>query len=168
MTEVSIIASKSRATFNVPFQIGENVFSMKFDTGAASTVISSEIFIDEMTEEKKSTIKNFLQERNVIGIEFTSASGDCFVGYLIHANGVVVDEAVFADFYYYLVLDNKRVIALLGDDFIDHCEFQHNVHGDIVITGFDFAEYGNFDGAMENDELLYFLDETVTNRNESR
>ena len=125
MTEVSIIASKSRATFNVPFQIGENVFSMKFDTGAASTVISSEIFIDEMTEEKKSTIKNFLQERNVIGIEFTSASGDCFVGYLIHANGVVVDEAVFADFYYYLVLDNKRVIALLGDDFIDHCECQH-------------------------------------------
>ena len=168
MTEVSIVASKSRATFSVPFQIGENVFSMKFDTGAASTVISSEIFTDEMTIEKKTFIEKFFEEHNVITAEFTSASGDCFVGYLVHANDVIVDEMMFVDFYYYLVLDNKRVIALLGDDFIDHCEFHHNAHGDIIITGFGFAEYGDFDGAAENDELLYFLDETVTNRDKCR
>ena len=62
------------------------------------------------------------------------------------------------DFHYYLVVENQRDIALLGFDFIDSCKGTFEPHSDIVITEFDECSYGIFDGAIESDEVIAFMD----------
>lgn len=88
-----------------------------------------------------------------------SASGDAFRGYLTLAHDVVVDTFVFSDFYYYLVVENKRDIALLGYDFIDKCGYSHLPEEDIVITAFDDAAYElEAGGIMDGAELVSYMD----------
>ncbi len=158
MIETNIIAEKQGASYSVPFEIDEKLFSMKLDTGAASTVISVDLFADNLTEERKKDITEYLDDRNVSHLDFTSASGDCFRGYLVHAKDVVIDDEVFGDFYYYLVIDNKRLIALIGNDFIDNCEFDHPIHSDIHISSFDMEAYGKTKTQIESDELMNYID----------
>lgn len=44
-------AAKNGAVYNVPIEIGSNYFVAKFDTGAGVTVISSDLFLDDKSDE---------------------------------------------------------------------------------------------------------------------
>lgn len=44
-------------------------------------------------------------------------------------------------FYYYLILENSLDKALLGDDFISCCTFNHKTKRDIIITAIDMDLY---------------------------
>lgn len=85
-------------------------------------------------------------------IEHTARSGDPFYWYLSHAENVIVGNTVLRNFYYYLVFENKRDIALLGFDFIDSCFGSFDVHNDIIVTGFDEEGYGTV-GTVINDNI---------------
>jgi hypothetical protein len=41
------------------------------------------------------------------------------------------------DFYFYLTLEGRNTLALLGNDFISCCDFRHLINGDIIIDNFD-------------------------------
>lgn len=71
---------------------------------------------------------------------FESASGHVMKGYWIKATDVVVDSTYIKEFYYVLLIDVEKRVALLGDDFIAGCSFTHSAGNDILITAFD-AEY---------------------------
>ncbi len=66
----------------------------------------------------------------------------------------MVASELFEDFYYYLVLDNDRIIALLGEDFLDNCGYHHIPHGDIEIEAFDEESYvQNRENALRNEDF---------------
>lgn len=45
-----IIAGKNGAVYNIPVEIGSNIFMAKFDTGAGVTVISTDVFFNDKSE----------------------------------------------------------------------------------------------------------------------
>ena len=59
----------------------------------------------------------------------------------MYASNVVIGREIFSEFYYYLVPENKRQIALLGEDFLDNSTDNHAAHANIQFTDFDFAKY---------------------------
>ena len=159
MTDVNIKAAKNGAVYNVPIEIGPNYFVAKFDTGAGVTVISSGLFLDDKSGEALEKLEDYFKSRGCCGREFVSASGDTMFGYKIHANDVMIDNTNFSDFYYYFILNSKRAIALLGDDFIECCYFSHIPHEGIDISKFDFEDYGTMEeNDIRNDELIEFID----------
>ena len=50
-------AAKNGAVYNVPIEIGSNYFMAKFDTGAGVTVISSDLFLDDKSDEDSVKLK---------------------------------------------------------------------------------------------------------------
>lgn len=62
------------------------------------------------------------------------------------------------DFRYYLVIESKRDIALLGYDFIDNCRCSHEPGKHFYLTGFDADSYGTGTGVMDSDEVIAFID----------
>ena len=61
-------------------------------------------------------------------------------------------------FRYYLVVENKRDIALLGYDFIDKCRRSAEPSSDIFVSEFDDKAYGEIDGALESNEVITLID----------
>lgn len=100
------------------------------------------------------------------GAKYTviSASGHSFYGYLVEAHNVKMGNTLLESFRYYLVVENKRDIALLGFDFIDSCKGSFEPHKDIVISEFDEEDYNTTDGAMDNDEVITFIDSLTVNQ----
>ena len=92
----NIFAKHTDHGFLISMKLQEKMISLKFDTGAARTVLSLGILFNEMTDEKR---------------------------------------------------------ALLGDNFIDCCEFSHDSHHNIVIRGFDSAAYGMESNWINSDEI---------------
>ena len=87
---------------------------------------------------------------------FTSASGHSLVGYPVCIKNVLIGNVLFPKFYYYLILDElegNRAIALLGDNFIDCCRFEHYPHEEIKITGFDYDGYTIDGNTVSMDEI---------------
>lgn len=139
--------------------MGEHAFSIKLDIGAACTVISVDNFVKHISPDEKIRLEQFCEKRCSEKRKFVSASGDEFWGYQVIAHGVIIDNTVFYSFVYYLVIHNKRSIALLGVDFLDNAEYEHKVHDSIEINGFDDAKYGKEDiQGIENDEIISFID----------
>ena len=64
MTDVNIKAAKSGAVYNVPIEIGSNYFVAKFDTGAGVTVISSDLFLDDKSDEALEKLEDYLSLAN--------------------------------------------------------------------------------------------------------
>ena len=158
MIDVSISADITNSAYRVPITIGDTAFGVKLDTGAKFTVISAKVFNSELTEVDLKCISGYCDAHCGRKEKFVSVSGHVFYGYLVNAHNVKVDEALLKDFYYYLVVENKRDIALLGFDFIKHCSGSFKMHDKIVFNKFDQLSYRDHKDTIENDEIIAFMD----------
>ena len=158
MIEIDIKARRVGAVYEVLVNLGKYSPSLKWDTGAKYTVISARAIDKDLSDEALERIKEYCEKNHKHKEKFISASGDSIYGYLTHTCNAVIDASVLNEFHYYLVLENKREIALLGYDFIDNCSRCADAHGDIVVTGFDPDEYIISKNAIENDELIALID----------
>ena len=145
--------------------------SMKFDSGAANTLISiysfynktksnkfSELVYKSVSEYKEKVLKT-AKRLNLEPLEMSSASGGKMKGYLMKARDVYIYGKLFPEFFFYLTFDTERQTVLLGNDFISCCSFTHNIGGDIHITKYDSTKYRNLvaskrPNAICVDELL--------------
>ena len=158
MTEIDITARRVNDVYEVLVNIGKYTTSLKWDTGAKYTVISARALDKSLSDEVLEQMKMYCEKHNKHKEKFLSASGDPIYGYLSRAQNAVLDTSVQKEFHYYLVLENKRDIALLGYDFIDNCDRSANAHGDIIVTGFDDEGYGISGDVLETDELIALID----------
>ena len=163
MNNVNMKAKRLPSDYEITARIGNRMLALKYDTGAKYTVISVGAFDKSLAEKGLETFKAYCEEHcsNKYKGDFISATGDPFKGYLITAHDVKIGNNVLRDFRYYLVVENKRDIALLGFDFIDKCKRSADAYGDILITAFD--GYGKLDGVMENDEVMAYIDSLGVN-----
>lgn len=112
--------------------------SMKFDTGASDTIITTgALGLDGIQAD---TLLRSIQNGKVKANQFTSASGDSFIGYPCFCDDIRIGDVRVGRFYYHVVF-NDMPKALLGDDFISCCTFSHGFKGDIVVTAFQAMEY---------------------------
>lgn len=161
---VDITAKRVESIYRVNMRIGSVLLPVKYDTGAKYTVISAKVFNSELTDENLSEINNYCEKKCNNKERFISASGHSFYGYLVEAHNVKMGNTLLESFRYYLVVENKRDIALLGFDFIDSCKGSFEPHKDIVISEFDEEDYNTTDGAMDNDEVITFIDSLTVNQ----
>lgn len=162
MTNVNIVAPKSKVdgNYTIPIDLNGKIFSIKFDPGANQSIISVDFLTDDLSDDQKKRFIELIKARYTPKGEFISASGSPFQGYLVHAKNVLVGGELFADFYYYLILENDRILALLGEDFLDNCGYRHVPHGDIEIISFDFDAYGkDREDSISNEDFLACIDE---------
>ena len=165
MTDVMITASKVGNVHSIPIEIGNNYFDAKFDTGAGVTVISASVFSDAWTDDAAQKMEDFCKTRGCRIEEFSSASGHIIKGFPVLAQNVIIGETTFPEFYYYFIVNGTRVVALIGDDFLENCQYSHEPHGDIHVTAFDFANYPvRKSTPIDNEDLLVFLDELNQNQ----
>lgn len=140
----------------------EDAISFKFDTGAVDTAISFEALLAGKRHQADKEI--FIQKlrSDIPTKKFISASGDSMEGYLCEASDIFISGSMLPKFYYYLVLDVKKEVALLGDDFISCCGFRHNVKDSIIIESFDSSEYmkNHKPKALSSEELMLALIES--------
>ena len=158
MIDVNIVAEKVESVYRLFVDLGNYGAMLKWDTGARYTVISARALAEDLTNDTLAQMKKFFERSCTPRETFVSASGDPLYGYLAHAENVMVGDTELTDFYYYLVLENKRDIALLGFDFIDNCKRTADSHGDIIVTEFDEASYGGLGKAFETDELAALIE----------
>lgn len=146
----------------VDIDILNYVFDIKLDTGAVDTVVSLGAIDDDISSADFATFKDYCEEHyGNVRKQFVSASGGSFYGYPISVSGAKIGGVELPTFVFYLVLENKRDIALLGFDFIDRCTFSHKAAGDMVLTEFNDDNYGAVEGAMEDDELISLIDSSA-------
>lgn len=117
----------------------DNVIIIKFDTGAVNTVISLEALTNNKNIDKNKLIKQL--ENSKKSHIFKSASGNDMIGYLCNASNVKISGVNIKDFYYYLIVNTEQSLALLGDDFISCCSFNHSINSDIIINAFNDKLY---------------------------
>ena len=158
MISLNIRAYRGLSTYRLDVIWGKNAVGVKWDTGAAKTVISIGAISDVITPEKLAKLIELCETRcGRLKKRFESASGDPFYGYPVCVSNVIFGGEMLSKFCYYLVLENKRDIALLGYDFIDRCTYSHISGGDIIVTAFNEVGYGEIDGAMRSDEVSAFI-----------
>lgn len=81
---------------------------------------------------------------------------------MVDAHNVKICGLNLEHFYYYLVPQNKRAVALLGNDFLRYCEYTHKIEGNIYITKIDMDAYKRYyDSAISVDELAELIDEAT-------
>lgn len=159
MISLNAIAERDCASYTIDIDIMDYVLDVKWDTGAANTVISLGAIDDEISFADFTTFKNYCEQHySKVRKEFTSASGGSFYGYPISVNEVKIGGKKIPSFLFYLVLENKRDIALLGFDFIDRCSFSHKADSNITLSEFNESGYGEFEGAMGSDEFISLID----------
>lgn len=157
MLSTNIIAIRGNRLFGIPIIYKDKTFAIKFDTGANETIISIEKVLGKVTDKQREKIKEFIYSKNVTPTSFNTASGDSFIGFPTCLKNVFIGQCKFDVFYYYLVIDKMKAnkqIALLGDNFIDCCDFSHKAHSDIIITDFDFSMYNVSPNCLSTDEIL--------------
>ncbi len=159
MISLNALAERDRSSYTIDIDMMDYVFDVKWDTGAANTVISLGAIDDEISTADFTTFKKYCEQHyDAVRKEFVSASGGSFYGYPISVKEVKVGGVKLPTFLFYLVLENKRDIALLGFDFIDRCSFSHKTDSDISLTEFNEVGYGDFKGAMGSDEFISLID----------
>ncbi len=157
MQSTNIIAYRGQGFFGIPIIGNTSSFAIKFDTGAANTVISIEKISGDLTDEQLKKIKDYITSRGICPKEFKSASGHPFYAYPAYMTNIVIGSHLFNTFFYYIIVDrlhDNRKLALLGDDFIDCCGFSREPHGNIIINKFDFSTYHLRDNAISTDDIL--------------
>ena len=159
MIKFNIIAEREQSTYMVDVKFIGHALDIKWDTGAMNTVISLGAIDDDISPADFTTFKDYCETHyHSVRKKFTSASGGSFYGYPISVNSAKIGGVELPVFSFYLVLENKRDIALLGFDFIDRCTFSHNSGSDIILTEFNEDSYGILEGAMGSDELVSLID----------
>ena len=158
MIKTDFLAERENSTYRLSIDLGSSVPVLKWDTGAKYTVISAGMLDDNISQESIERLIAYCEENSRYKEKFISASGDPIKGYLVTVHDARIGSAILRNFRYYLVIENKRDIALLGYDFIDCCKRSADAHGDILISEFDDEGYGALDDAMENDDLISFID----------
>ena len=133
--------NKTTRSYRTSLDIQKNekdFVSIKFDTGATNTIITTGAlgFDDVQT----SVLLKNIQEGGLKPKKFTSASGNTFMGYPCYCDNLKIGNVLLKRFYYYIVLHNNPK-ALLGDDFICCCTFSHSFKSDIIVTAFHSEEY---------------------------
>ena len=162
MTDISFTAVKTGTVYNVPIRLGMDYFDAKFDTGSSATVIAASVFYEGWSDEELKKLRLFCEEKGCTIREFTSASGHKLSGYPVVAKDILIGETSFREFHYYLIIDGRKEMSLIGDDFIENCKYTHEPHENIDITGFDFDSYcGLREKAMDSDEVIGFIDDLV-------
>ena len=159
MIKTDIVAEMVGSEYRIPVDMGGVAFSIKFDNGAGSTVVSIDAYAQDLSNDEKKRIRDYCEAHSNGKSRFRSASGDFFFGYPVVANNVFLGNTCFREFYYYIVIDNKRNISLLGVDFLDNCEYNHSPHGNIIIGTFDEKSYGRRTiNLINNNDLVTFID----------
>ncbi len=158
MNDINVVAKREKSSYRVSVDLDNRVFTIKFDPGATDTVISARVFSNSLTDQDLESLTKYCEEHSNHNKEFISATGDSFKGYLVTAHNVILGKSVMPDFRYYLIIKSKRDVALLGYDFIDNCRCSHDPGKNFYLTGFDVDSYGKNNGAMENDEVVAFID----------
>lgn len=157
MQSINITAYRRNGFFGIPIIGNISSFAIKFDTGAANTVVSIEKITGNLSDRQLSDVRRFIEGKRISPKEFRSASGHSFSAYPAYLSDVIIGNCQFDRFYYYLVAEplyDNRKIALLGDDFIDCCGFSREPHGDILIKEFDFSRYVVRHMTISTDEIL--------------
>ena len=163
MIDVNITGRRVKSVYEVPVDLGEYSVSLKWDTGAKYTVISIGALRKDLTPDNLVKFKAYCEEHHKRKEQFISATGDIFWGYKVTAINAVVDKTEFDEFSYYLVIENKRDIALLGFDFIDNCERCADANSDIVVRAFNDEKYLGEESGMDSSELISFIDSLMGN-----
>jgi len=158
LNNVNITVEREQSVYMIDVDMNDRVFDIKWDSGAADTVISIGALDDSLSPEELVKFKVYCENKGKCKKQFISATGDVFYGYLVSAHNAVIGGALVQNFCYYIVLENKRDIALLGFDFIDRCKYTHEPHSDILITAVDLDGYGELEEAMDSDEILTYVD----------
>ena len=84
--------------------------------------------------------------------------------YLVDSPNVTIGNYKIEHFYYYFIPQNKRPIALLGNDFLRFCEYTHKIEGNIYITKIDMVAYKSYyENAIDIDEISALIDEMALN-----
>ena len=159
MIEMNVPVERDSSAYRVSFDMGNHVPVLKFDTGARYTVISARILYRDISDERLRHIAEYCEKNYAMGKEqFLSASGDTICGFPATFHNVRIGDTVLPKFNFYLILENKRDIALLGYDFIEHCNGSLNMEKNIILTEFNDEAYGVPKGAIEGDELILLID----------
>lgn len=119
--------------------LNDDIITGKFDTGAVVTIITSKKL--GLTDEQVERLKIHFDKSGIEPEIFYSATDGKMKGYLVKAENVMLYGTMLKRFYYYLILDNSLDKALLGDDFISCCTFNHQTKRDIIITAIDMELY---------------------------
>ncbi|MCR5053774.1 MAG: retropepsin-like domain-containing protein [Lachnospiraceae bacterium] len=163
MTKLGIHAKKQKGVpgYWIVAKSGSLGVQLKFDTGAINTVISSEVYYGSISDDVQKKIVSSLDLRKVKKKEFTSASGGTFVGYLVSANNFRMGDVIIPAFRYYMIIENKRTVALLGEDFIDACRYEHDSYGDVVIHEIDEKYFEDSEGTISEEDMISVIDEIL-------
>lgn len=114
MTDVNIVAERLGSVYRLLVDLGEYTPSLKWDGGAAHTVISAGALRKGLSAEQvQGLIKLCENHEHSEKAEFISASGDPFYGYKVTAYNVVVGETEFDDEEY-----GKEPIGMTNDELI--------------------------------------------------
>ena len=138
------------------FHVNDDL-DVKFDTGAAATVVGIsklypeyDITVDDEDEQRKineelqrsvdSKFSKLYSDENKIST-FKSATNTPMKSILIKQPNVKIGCLEVPVFYYWLVLQVNVKRFLLGDDFINFCDYKHNHDDCIVISNFFYEDY---------------------------
>ncbi len=136
--------------------LNDDIITGKFDTGAVATIITSKKL--GLSDEQVEHLKEYFEKSGIVPEAFYSATNEKMGGYLVRAENVMLYSTILKDFYYYLILDNTLDKALLGDDFISCCTFNHQPKSDIIITTIDMnmysASYGDKADCVDIAEII--------------
>ena len=121
--------------------LNDDIITGKFDTGAVATIITSKKL--GLSDEQVERLREYFAKSGIEPENFYSATDGKMGGYLVKAENVMLYGTVLKKFYYYLILDNSLDKALLGDDFISCCTFNHQPKSDIIITAINMDMYAS-------------------------
>ncbi len=164
MQSTKITAKRTGNFFIVMLNIGKQVLSIKFDTGACNTVISAEVLYGELSNAQKKAFKKYCEQKGIIPKPFEVTTGNTMKGYPVYFSNVEVNGVLFSRFFCYVVVDfesepktKMKKFALLGDDFLDCCGYLHKPHKDIELFCFDDEGYLLKEKAMSSQEICELL-----------
>ncbi len=138
-------------------EIVDKDIKVKFDTGAAATIITSKAL--GISTSQTEYIANYIEKKGMAKRFFKSATDTEFYGCLCSCSDVKINDVPIKKFYFYLVLNDSVNKALLGDDFISYCTFSHQSQSDIYITAIDTDLYAL---SYENSLDCIDVEEVVT------
>lgn len=139
---------------------------LKFDTGAAQTIISLGAFSKGLSTQNINSI--LTQIKQVNSFSFRDASGNILKAYPCYLKNITINK-IFLDIFYFWLNPNLNLKkALLGNDFIKYCNFNHNINGDIIIKDFDKKNYLKSHMKkrkfIQEIEISEFVEEKVLNK----
>jgi hypothetical protein len=174
--QIEAVENKRNLSYGIQLEIQNggipDAINLKFDNGASHTIISAEVLVDDLTDRKAEYLEQKLSAKVLIKAgngsafsvpfrrEFKSATGDTMTGYLADAGEIILGGVKLPHFYYYIIPKNKRSIALLGNDFLRYCKYEHTMEGNILITEIGEDAYAeHYTNAISVDELDEAVDE---------